>query len=85
MSSSPFGELGGSTPRLATTTGGRDAGVAITAGCPLWQHDASCATNGGRRCRIAFVFVIVGFADRTSEMHRFAETGSTCQSDIEGD
>jgi hypothetical protein len=44
-----------------------------------WSHAATTFT-----C-IALVFVVVGFADRTSEANRLAETGSACRTDFDGD
>lgn len=38
-----------------------------------WAHAATIFTG------VAFVFVIVGLADRTAESHRFVETGNACQ------
>lgn len=43
-----------------------------------WAHAATIFTG------VAFVFVIVGLADRTAEMHRFAETGNACRIGFEG-
>lgn len=44
-----------------------------------WSHAATTFT-----C-IALVFVVVGFADRTSEVSRLVETGSACRTEFDGD